>query len=84
MEVLLHGGTQLNGWRSPPKSIKHSSPLSAYRRAPTPSPNSATTFARSKPTVCSNAIGRAYCYRLSDCPFTWTDDEARCSGRTMT
>ena len=45
MEVLLHGGTQLNGC-GPSTSIKPSSLPSAFPPAPTPSPNSATTFAR--------------------------------------
>jgi len=45
MEVLLHGGTQLTDG-GPPTSSQPSSPPSAYRRAPTPSLNSATICAR--------------------------------------
>jgi hypothetical protein len=45
MEVLLHGGTQLNGWRS---ADIHQTMLTASDSPPppTPPPNSVMTFAR--------------------------------------
>jgi hypothetical protein len=45
MEVLLYGGTQLNGWRSADIHQANLTP-SAYPPVPTPSPNSVMTFAR--------------------------------------
>jgi hypothetical protein len=45
MEVLLHGGTQLNGWRS---ADIHQAILTTFGLAANtiPSPNSAMTFAK--------------------------------------
>ncbi|MEI9974550.1 MAG: hypothetical protein WDO73_22390 [Ignavibacteriota bacterium] len=65
MEVLLHGGTQLNGWRS---HDIHQAVLTTFAL-------SATTYTRNqlrydlrklKPHGLLERIGRAYCYRLTD------------------
>jgi hypothetical protein len=65
MEVLLHGGTQLNGWRSPEihRAVLTTFGLSASAYTLT---QLRYDLRKMKAHGLLERIGRAYCYRLSD------------------